>query len=570
MMCSRDLLFFINAFCWLFDPRSSRVDPFITFPMQDTVLAEVHDAIGDHDLGVDKSRDEGASFICLCTFLWRWLFRESESFLLVSRNERYVDERGNPNSLFWKIRWELTMLPAWLRPPPSAVTDAQMRLVNAAMNTTLTGETTTGDLGAGGRATAALLDEFARFPHKADFEALGATQAVTDSRIFNSTHNGVGTAYHTVLRNGKTRVVTLGWEDDPRKNVGLYTAKDGKLQLLDEDWWFAHPVAGAKYKFILDGKVRSPWYDTEEERAVSKHAMAENVDRNPQGATDQFFKEATIAKHEAQYVMPPLLEGELDYDARAGLPEKFLESYGECRLQLWRNLVRGEPAHDTVYVIGADVSAGTGASNSCLTVADQKTGEKVASFVTPHMAPHEFGAFAAAVGWWFKDRYGDPAKIIAESNGGHNQNFLKTLLGLGYSHLFYRRDESRVAAKQTDRPGWQSSPATRRELLEEYQKALHTAKFINRSGASLDECREYVYTDDNDIAHMRSRTAEDPSGARGNHGDRVMADALCCHLLPRQEKAKEDVFEGAPPVGSIAWLVAKDKEDARKKRLWLN
>jgi hypothetical protein len=43
----------------------------------------------------------------------------------------------------------------------------------------------------------------------------------------------------------------------------------------------------------------------------------------------------------------------------------------------------------------------------------------------------------------------------------------------------------------------------------------------------LRECREYIFQASGSVEHSRSINTIDPTGARDNHGDRVIADALC-------------------------------------------
>ena len=104
IMCSRDMLFYINTFCWTYDPRvGDGTLPFITYDFQNESFGDLHDCIGKRDIVIKKSRDMGASWMLLTVFEYMWHFRPSQSFLLVSRNEDYVDKPGNPKSLFWKI-----------------------------------------------------------------------------------------------------------------------------------------------------------------------------------------------------------------------------------------------------------------------------------------------------------------------------------------------------------------------------------------------------------------------------------------------------------------------------------
>ena len=66
IMCSRDILFYINTFVWTYDPRETnstkKEKPFVTYPFQDDAVLETVKAIeSGYDIFTDKSRDMGAS-----------------------------------------------------------------------------------------------------------------------------------------------------------------------------------------------------------------------------------------------------------------------------------------------------------------------------------------------------------------------------------------------------------------------------------------------------------------------------------------------------------------------------
>jgi hypothetical protein len=550
-MCARDLLFYVNTFCWLYEPRRRQpIIPFVTFPFQDEALLEIEAAIADHDLCIKKSRDGGASWMCVTVFAHRWQFFDMQSFLLVSRTQDMVDKADDPDCLFWKALFLLDHQPTWLRP---RYTHTELRLTNNYNGSTISGASTTGNVGRGGRRTGVLCDEYAAFPVDDGYRALFATQAVTNCRIWNSTPQGTGNAYHEVAHDENIRQLVLPWWNDPRKNAGLYSSDDGKLRLVDEDYWLADAKRGNEYDFILDGKLRSPWYDAECNRTPVPQLIAQEIDMDFLGSNFQFFNKAMLDKHEREYARPAFAVGELGYDLATGEPDKFEPGAGAERLELWVNLnAEGKPPYQRPHVIGADISAGTGASNSCLTVADAQTGEKVAAFVSPHIAPHELAVYAIALGKWFANADGFPALIIAEANGGHNRQFQKQVINHGYEHLYYRRSEQSVTGKVTNVPGWGSTKDNKRELLEEYGRALGAGDFVNRSKLAIGEGREYVYFPDGTVDHARGRNVLDPSGAKENHGDRVIADALAWHGMRHQSHRLKD-REPEIPVGSVAW-----------------
>jgi hypothetical protein len=76
-------------------------------------------------------------------------------------------------------------------------------------------------------------------------------------------------------------------------------------------------------------------------------------------------------------------------------------------------------------------------------------------------------------------------------------------------------------------PGYFFTKDNKRTTIGEYREALDSGKFINRSYQALRECLEYVYVRSNSsIEHSKCANTIDPTGARDNHGDRVIADAL--------------------------------------------
>jgi hypothetical protein len=260
-MCSEDLLFYINAFCWTYDPRlENPMVPFLTYEFQDETLLDLNDAVGKRDICIKKSRDMGASWMLCALFEWRWHFKHGQSFLLVSRNEDYVDKPGNSKSLFWKIDYLIRNQPGWLLP---RYTRTALRLTNEENGSAIDGESTTGDVARGDRRTAIGMDEFAAFDVDAGYKALASTRDATKSRIFNSTPDGVGNAFYDVAHSDAVKQVVLHWTKHPVKAQGLY-------------------IGG-------DGKPKSPWYDAECKRCIHPQEIAQELDIDFQGSDFQFF-----------------------------------------------------------------------------------------------------------------------------------------------------------------------------------------------------------------------------------------------------------------------------------------
>jgi len=236
--------------------------------------------------------------------------------------------------------------------------------------------------------------------------------------------------------------------------------------------------------------------------------------------------------------------------------------------QLWLTLTKNNegmfvPPAGRVYLIGVDVSSGTGSSNSTLSAIDKATGEKVMQYVNPYIRPEAFAVLAVAYARWFNN-----AKLIWESNGPGRQ-FGGKAMDLKYSNVYLRRREESLSRKTTDIPGFASTKEKKLVLLGKYSDALESGRFINRSADALNECLEYIFAQNGGGIHSPEEAAEDPSGARANHGDRVIADALAW-FLAADVTTKKEVIKLEPPVGSLAWRIArreKKKEPAGRQLL---
>lgn len=494
--CSRDLMFYVNAFCWTYDPRQKNGSiPFLTYPFQDDLMLDLVDRIENGgDVLVSKSRDMGASWCILTVFEWLWHFRSDLSFLLVSRNEDYVDKPGNPKSLFWKIDFLHKNQPKWLLPN---MIRTKLRLTNEDTGSNIDGESTTGDVARGDRRTAIALDEFAAFDNDASYRALSSTRDATNCRIFNSTPAGTSGAFYDLHQNEEIKKWRLHWMLHPTKAAGLYY--EGK-------------------------KPRSPWYDQECKRCAHPQEIAQELDIDFAASDYQFFDPTELNKHANDYSMPPFKQGELVFTDKGDF--KTFEEQTNGRLSLWAYPdASGRFPDDRQYAIGVDIATGTGASNSVISVGDCKTGEKVAEFCDSNTRPDQLGRYAVALAKWFRGANPIGAFMIWEAPGP-GRNFGDVVLEMGYRNIYYRTNETSRAKKQSDIPGWWPTKDEKRSIYGEYRRALSNGLIINRSRPALDECREIVYSATGWITHSKSLGKMDPSGARENHGDRPTADAL--------------------------------------------
>jgi len=534
-VCRNDILFWWNSFVFTYDPRlPSSMVPMVTYEFQDDAISRINDSIGTSDLVISKSRDMGASWMLLGVFLWRWLYKDGQSFLLVSRNEDYVDKAGNPKSLFWKIDFIMKSLPGWMLPPFSRT---KLRLSNNANGSTIDGESTTGDVARGDRRTAIGLDEFAAFDTDAGYRALAATRDATNSRIFNSTPNGTSNAFHSVAQNEEIPQLKLHWMLHPKKAEGLYYEGD---------------------------KARSPWYDKEVKRCGSPVEVAQELDISFGASQQVFFDLRLLAQYQSKYIRAPYVRGELEFDDQAA--DVHFEEKPRGRLKMWAHPdPNGEMPRDRSYAVGIDIATGTGSSNSCLSVGDRKTREKVAEFAVPNMRPDQLAKYAVAMARWLRDGSGRPALLCWEA-AGPGRIFGDVIVELGHREIWFRHKEGMATKKTSEMMGWVPTRESKLTLFGNYRRQLFSESFINRSKEALAECSEIIYMPGGGIEHTRSVSTRDSSGARMNHGDRATADALLCMAMGYEGNMVKKAPQITP--GSLMYRRRRQQEVKRKVTQW--
>jgi hypothetical protein len=100
-------------------------------------------------------------------------------------------------------------------------------------------------------------------------------------------------------------------------------------------------------------------------------------------------------------------------------------------------------------------------------------------------------------------------------------------------------------------------------LLAAYRHGLASGAYLTPSRDELLETMEYIFDPTTGaIAHARSKNTGDPTGARDNHGDRVISSAMLYHVMKMASPLRKDsqsLAPLAPPVGSIAWHQRQDR-----------
>ena len=569
--CKNDIIFYVNAFVWQFNPKAKRageVGPFIAWDFQQQALLEMLYCIEtDEDLLIEKSRQMGASWMLCIAFEWLWHWHDWKSMHFISRTEEMV-ESDKDESLFWKIDFIHRCMPTWLM--PKKWTNKKMLYRNGDTNSSISGEASVGEAGVGGNKTAMGIDEFSRLKHGKDFEVLHHTSNTTGCRIFNGTHLGLDTAMYELSQRPDIRKLMLHWTQHPIYSKGMYRYDKETNQVEIFDTSYEYPK---DFVFIKDGSptggprpgVRSPWYDKECKRKGSARAIAMDLDIDPRGSVSQVFDPLLIRRLKT-FCRTPLWTGDLVYDRDSAEPKELQRREGGL-IKLWYHPTGAGKIHEGRYCVGADLSVGQGRTPSCLSVVNMRTGEKIMEYANAWIDPKAMAHFAVAVCRLFANEDGVGAKLIWECQGP-GAPFGVQVVELGYRNLYYRTNDLKPFARQAnDTPGWYPSPSQIVLLIEDYRAALTSRFFMNFSEDALNTCLAFKYDARGKPVHGHESSPNDPSGAYMNHGDMVVADALAWKLAKAEQRPMKQKEAQEVPEGSFLWR-RNYRKKLEQERIW--
>lgn len=290
-LCEADPIYFINKYCYTYDPREPFGEqdiPFCTYEYQNEFVEWLCAHIDATILGinkrtmlVEKSRDMGASWVLVALAVWYWLFKGGS----IHFGSRILDEAdclGDTGSLLEKVRFILKRLPAWIL-PTGFMLDKHMKFGNIVnpVGGQITAEAASPEFGRGDRKTFIVMDEFASWEE--DEAALKAVQGgSTNALILISTPKGPF-----------NRFAKLANPD-----------KDEKIRVQKKRFhWSQHPVKRAGMRKLPDGTLTSHWF-REQTSDMTPEDIASEIEIKYETSTKGLvFPDFTIM-HRAKNLMP--------------------------------------------------------------------------------------------------------------------------------------------------------------------------------------------------------------------------------------------------------------------------
>lgn len=555
--CAEDVLFWINSACWVYEPRPDddlpdEWIPFITWTSQDNAIVLIEKYIGRREIGIEKSRAQGASWIVLMVYLHQWIFSgRTKAFGLVSRNEALVNNEDDPDSLFWKVDNQLARLPTWMVPwykPDRDRLTSKNVLKHPITKATFVGSAATKDPFVGGRKTGILWDEFAKFPVNAQEQAMAGSQHSTRGRIILSTPMGNHDKFYEVMVEKPSTMLKLRmhWSENPMHGAGLYRVEPipntgrSRIIRLDKNYDYRG------YRFVrhpkIGGLLRSPWYDAECTRpGAVKEAIARELDIDYGGSAYKYYGD--IPAQLMERTKPPALSGVLRFDDLEQVPE--FQERAQGSLKLWQKLDEDGYLPLSEYVVSCDVAAGSGSddsNNSVMLIFDRKTRTQVGEWARHDVYPEKLAHLALATCRWLA-RGGRMGRVTliwdAQAIGGV---FSRVVRNAPHQPILWRKrpwDEfGRV--KYAKKPGWTTQDPE--ELHGDFRAALGSARIIIVSRDVLAECTGWEHINGK-LVYVPSLTTKIASSMGKNHGDRVSAAAMAWQALHSVAETKEEKVE---------------------------
>jgi hypothetical protein len=365
---------------------------------------------------------------------------------------------------------------------------------------------------------------------------------------------------------GEIRNIYMHWREHPVYAVGLHRIDTGtrKVYHVDQTYDFGN------YPYQMDGvfEWHSPWFDKERKRYGNDQNVKEMLEIDYEGSGFTFFDHSMINEYIAVHATPPTIEGDLIFDPYTGKPDQFVRQQGGP-IKLWTELLANRPP-PVYYTAGADTSLGVGTTPSCLTVGRIDTGEKVLEYVTADLDPKAFAIAVVAICRWMSNP--NMNVFLSWEVQGPGTTFGEKVIELGYSSVYIPpASESKFSKRPGETPGFKPTVGNKRSLLLLYQTALANRDFLNHSGEALKECYQFMQTPKGPVNKRTLNKSPDPSGATENHGDRVIADALCYKMMVERGGGNYSREKDKPKIkpGMFEWYVQEaDRKEKSSRELY--
>lgn len=569
--CRRDFIFYCDTFVFTKSETSRfQHQPFILYEFQESAARhiisnaessqDIDNLYRRWDVAIQKSRELGVTWLVGAIIDWFWRFYPDLVFMVFSRTEDDVDKSGVQTTIFAKFDYIEARLPAWLSVRGAAKNDkagrSLLRISNWKNGSSIQGYASNPDSGSGGRAFIVWRDEEAKV--QSGVEMTAATQAISRCVVRTSTHKGAETSFALACNSGGIDVITMHWSQHPIKGAGLYSVQGGVVTVIDKLWHERHPG----YEFILTPThsdpgaewefLRSPWFDGEDKAQPTKQIISQELQVSQLASGSPFFDLPRLEAVKALHERSPDWKGNITEI----MPELSRIHDGDgrpFRTRVWWSFAEFCVPGGCSYSMGADISSGSGASDSVLTICNDETGEELFKYKSNRVTPEDFARLCYAVCRRFVTEYAVPH--FGWDMSGPGIPFGQIILRLYRDDLeqgrkppctlYFHVSEDKVGAIASTTPGVPAGSNQKVAILNGYQDALMLGNFITHDADTYLQCQQFVW-DGGSIEHKRAKG----EGTK-QHGDEVMAQAVLVKVMSFRPEVKRIVVAESQRLGGL-------------------
>lgn len=505
LLCRKSPYYFMDKYCFIEIPNVGIV-PFAPYYFQSELMKEINSLKLVVYL---KTRQCGISTLMSLYCLWRCLFRTSETIDVVSV------KKSKAQDFVTKMKVSLALLPSFLKIPITEENKTRIKFINGS---SITSESATETAGRGDALSFVVLDEVAHYRTDSLTRKILSAVTMTLGRTGGtlaliSTPNGVAGqgAYYfeqvsQLQTSGNTpteKLVEVNWYEVPDiENVRPYRGFNNKLkEYIARDYYGNAQVKKEMRAFFKE--VETKWQENEwlaaQHKLLGDTLFRQEVYHDFVIMGNSVFSSDKMENVQKRYKDPIFKDL---------LPNK--EGMAVKGLWIWKKPEKGHK-----YIIGVDISTGTGKDSSCMQVFDIYEYEQVA----------EFKAFISTTDFprVIKNtaRYYNNAFLIIECNSIGEAVFN----GVFYDQLdpYYNLFKVKISKNGIQRyTGWLTDPKTRPLITNEFIDWINVEERWNRlkiySSRLMTEMSTWVWG-----------SGGKPDHVEGAFDDSIIAFSLCLY-----------------------------------------
>lgn len=472
------------------------------FELREPQLETARAYLEDSKVLILKARQIGFTTLTLNFCLWKALFHDDFSVIILSKKE------DDAKAALAMARLAYDQLPSDVKARVPKRLDNSASKMTFANGSWIESHPAANNPARGRTASLMILDEWAFMPNPDDAWASVSPVADIGGRIIAlSTANGWGNTFHSMWVKAETG--------------------DNSFRSVFYPWW-AVPERDPKGL-----REKSDWYESQK-RDMLPWQLAQEYPSSPEEA---FIKSGNpVFDIDMLRGMPtedPLVGDLVGPDARSR--DFRPDQNGPLRIY-------EEPHRGMQYVVGADIAQGLEHGDfSSVHVIRVDTGAVVAHW-HGHMDPDLFGHELMALGYWYN------VALLGIEINNHGLTTAKTAQRLGYPSLYFRRRLGSRRETLSEELGWMTTRSSKPYIIDGLNAALRS-DLVLQDQPTIQELMQYVRKAD-------GTTEGSP------HDDRVISLAIAQEMRRHAREVAEKIVRTAP-VGSFKWEM--DRMDALER-----